>query len=324
MSTMDLSSSSAPSMLTSSAPLPIPMCISSPKQTTDHFPGHLSLGNHNSLQVCNITKEVAHIALTTTDSWGFPLSPTSVQNVLTATPNLSLDQFWSIINSLAATIQIRDNVHWEKVEGLKANIAVLQQRVDENDDGPAKCPPGYEENREHLPNFTIPLNDGTKQFTCFIKQLNDGRVTGLHAGAKGEEEAQIIELYASPDYSTDKPMEPLPSWICHHLWGDWATYALLEDAVNDLVNWGLLADIHCYCQYDQECTYIMQKMELLVAKLESYKKSHTLCEEHLIAAHLVDKVKHLVLCSPVRVVQLAWKRRSPLKSPCSNNKDVSI
>ena len=154
------------------------------------------------------------IAIATINSWGFPLSPTSVQNILAATPNPSPDQFWSIITGLANTIQIRDDVHWEKVEGLEVELAVLQQRMDEGDNGLAKCPPGYKENREHLPNFTIPLNDRTEQFACFIKQLNDGRVAGLHSRAKGEEEAQIIELYASPDYTTDKPIEPLPSWLC--------------------------------------------------------------------------------------------------------------
>ena len=93
-------------MITSSAPLPIPMCISSPEQNTNHFPGHLSLSADDALQVGKVTEEGARIALATTDSWGFPLSPTSVQNVLAATPNLSPDQFRSIITGLAATIQI--------------------------------------------------------------------------------------------------------------------------------------------------------------------------------------------------------------------------
>ena len=231
-------------MVTSSAPLPIPMCISSPELNTKRFPGHLSLSANNALRVGKVTKEGARIALATTDSWGFPLSPTSVQNVLTATPNPSPDQFRSIIARLAGTIWIRDDVHREKVKGLKADLAALQQRVDDDDNGLSKCPPGYEENQERLPNFTIPLGDGTKWFACFIKQLDDGRVAGLHSQAKGEEEARIIELYATPDYSSDKPMEPLPAWLCHCLWGDWATYTILEDAVNDLNNWGLLADVH--------------------------------------------------------------------------------
>ena len=129
------------------------------------------------------------IAIATIDSWGFPLSPTSVQNILAATPNPTPDQFRLIINGLAATIRIRDDVHREKVEGLEANIANLQQQVDDNGDGLAKCPPGYEENNGRLPNFTIPLDDGTERFACFIKQLNDGRAAGLHSGAKSEEEA---------------------------------------------------------------------------------------------------------------------------------------
>ena len=86
-------------------------------------------------------------------------------------------------------IRIRDNVHREKVEGLEAEIATLQQWIDDDGDGLAKCPPGYEENHGCLPNFTIPLNDGTEWFACFIKQLDDGRVAGLHSEAKGEEDA---------------------------------------------------------------------------------------------------------------------------------------
>ena len=151
------------------------------------------------------------------------------------------------------------------MEGLEADIAILQQQVDDNDDGDgcAKCPPRYKENNGHLPNFTIPLDDRTERFTCFIKQLDDGRVAGLHGLAKGEEDARIIELYASPDYSSDKPLEPLPTWLCRRLWGDHATYSILKDAINDLNDWGLLADVHRYRQFDQDNAYLVQKLELL-------------------------------------------------------------
>ena len=182
--------------------------------------------------------------------------------------------------------------------------------MDKDDNGLAKCPPGYEENKEHLPNFTIPLNNRTEQFACFIKQLNDRRVAGLHSGAKGKEEAQIIELYASPDYTSDKLIEPLPSWICHCLWGNCAQYAILEDAINDLNDWGLLTDVHCYCQYDQDLAYIMQKMELLEAEGQSVHKARALCEECLITTQLTDRVKHLTIHTPSRVIQSAWKKRT--------------
>ena len=39
-------------------------------------------------------------------------------------------------------------VHQEKVKGLEAELAVLQQRVDGKDNNLAKCPAGYDENRE--------------------------------------------------------------------------------------------------------------------------------------------------------------------------------
>ena len=249
------------------------MRVSSPEQTAKHFPGHLSLGTNDSFQCRDLTKEGAKIAIATIDSWGFPLSPTSIQNVLAATPNPTADQFRLIINRLAATIRIRDDVHREKVEGLEADITNLQQQVNGDDDSLAKCLPGYEENNRHLPNFTIPLDDGTERFACFIKQLDDGRVAGLHSQAKSEEDAQIIELYTSPDYASDKPLEPLPTWLHHCLWGDRTTYAILEDTVNDLDDWGLLADIHQYRQFDQDNAYLVQKLELLEAERESVVKN---------------------------------------------------
>ena len=189
MSTSDMSCGESLTTVASSAPLPIPMHVSSPEQTTKRFPRHLSLGANNSFQVHDLIEEGAKITITTIDSWGFPLSPTSIQNILAATPNPSPDQFRTIINRLANTIRIRDNVHREKVEGLEAEIAMLRQQVNDDGDGLAKHPPGYEENNGCLPSFTIPLDDGTEQFTCFIKQLNDGRVAGLHSEAKGEEDA---------------------------------------------------------------------------------------------------------------------------------------
>ena len=266
MSTSDMSCSESLTTIASSAPLPIPMHISSPEQAAKHFPGHLSLRTNESFQCRDLTEEGAKIAIATIDSWGFPLSPTSVQNVLAATPNPTPEQFRSIINGLAATIRIRDDVHREKVEGLESDIANLQQQINDDDDGLAKCPPSYEENNGRLPNFTIPLDDGTERFACFIKQLDDRRVAGLHSTAKGEEEARIIELYASPDYSSDKPLEPLPTWLRRRLWGDCTSYAILEDAVNNLDDWGLLADVHRYRQFDQDNAYLVQKLELLEAE----------------------------------------------------------
>ena len=291
------------------------MRISSPEQTMKCFPGHLSLGTNESFQCRDLTKDGAKIAITTVDSWGFPLSPTSVQNILAATPNPTPDQFRLIINGLAAMIQIRDDVHREKVEGLEADIANLQQQVDDDGDGLAKCLPSYEENNGRLPNFTIPLDDGMERFACFIKQLDDGRVAGLHSGAKSEEDACIIELYASPDYASDKPLEPLPNWLHCRLWGDRASYAILEDAVNNLDDWGLLANVHRYQQFDQDNVYLVQKIELLEAERESVVKNRALIEDRLIHARLSEKVKHLTLRSALGTIQSAWKKRSPLKSP---------
>ena len=68
-------------------------------------------------------------------------------------------------------------------------------------------------------------------------------------------------------------MEPLPAWLCHRLWGYQVTYAILEDAVNNLNDWGLLADVHQYRQYNKENAYIVQKLDLLEVEQQSIIKS---------------------------------------------------
>ena len=68
MSTMYLSGSKSLTMVASSAPLPIPMHLSSPEQTTNRFPEHLSPGPNDAFQVGKVTEEGARIALPTTDS----------------------------------------------------------------------------------------------------------------------------------------------------------------------------------------------------------------------------------------------------------------
>ena len=171
MSATDLSGRVSPAMVTSSAPLPIPMHILSPEQPTNCFPGHLSLGEHDSLQVSELTDQTVCITLATINSWGFPISPTSVQNILAATTNISADQFQSIISGLSNTICIRDNVYQEKVKGLEAKLAVLQQRVDGEDNGLTKCLAGYEENMSY--NNLVAIFDKHKNLAIVPRPRDD-------------------------------------------------------------------------------------------------------------------------------------------------------
>jgi hypothetical protein len=115
----------------------------------------------------------------------------------------------------------------------------------------------------------------------------------LHALSKGTNGAHIIDLYASPDYSDDKLIEPLPSWFRCKLWGDVPSYAILEDAIVDLNDWEALAEVKRYRKYDEEHKYIMQKLQLLKADLQSIEGARQLCKERLVTAQIAGKVKHL-------------------------------
>src|SRR5580692_3853604 len=175
-------SSGTPSILASPAPLPIPIHLSSLGPSLNQFPGHLSLIEDNSLWVTNPDKALADTALQTVDSWGFPLSPQSAENIIKATPFISGSQLLTIIKGLLTTIKTREERHQEQLESLRTEN---QQMAEEIGEGECACPEGYIVNDDRIPSFTIPCPDGAERVACFIKQLPDGRVEGLHAQSKG-------------------------------------------------------------------------------------------------------------------------------------------
>ena len=103
------------------------------------------------------------------------------------------------------------------------------------------CPDGYEDNNGRLPLLTIPGPDGDHP-AVFIKQLDDGRVVGLSAMARGEHDARIIDLFTAPALN-EQPLKPLPHWFQAHLWGDTTDFHPLHEAIITLDNWGILAKV---------------------------------------------------------------------------------
>ena len=189
--------------------------------------------------------------LKTNAFWDGPLSPQTVQNVLTGHENLAPAQLWALVTGLTTTIQQRETIYNSKASHFQKHLAdintecqALKQHIQDIDGELLLCPNGYEDNNGRLPLLTIPGPDGDHP-AVFIKQLDNGRVVGLSAVARGEHDAHIINLFAAPALD-EQPLEPLPHWFCACLWGNTTDFHPLHEAIITLNDWGILAEVQQY------------------------------------------------------------------------------
>src|SRR5712671_3572664 len=145
-----------------------------------------------------------------------PLSPRSVLAALDAHPDVSAQQLWQLVHSLALTIQTHASQHASQVAGLKNVIADLEEnlgQVAERWDSP---PEGYVRNDDLVPGFDI-RQDGNWVRARFIRlhTRDPTRVHGLTGSEKPGEGPCSKPVYAMPV----RGLVPvtLPTWFHHML-----------------------------------------------------------------------------------------------------------
>ena len=225
--------------------------------------------------------------LETNAFWDRPLSPHTVQNILARHKNLTPAQLWALIASLATTLQQREEVYNSEANHFRQHLAdvnakcsTLKQHIQDIDGEPLLCPDGFEDNNGQLPLFTIPNASGESP-AIFIKQLDDGRVAGLSAMARGKHDACIINLFTTLTLD-EQPLEPLPHWFRAHLWGNDTDFHPLRKAVIALDNWGILAEIQQYRVLDREVAALQVESHLVDVNLAVSESAKQACEDHLV------------------------------------------
>ena len=234
--------------------------------------------------------------LKTNAFWDRPLSPHTVQNILTRHENLMPAQLWALITSLATTLQQKEEVYNSKANHFRqhltdvnAKCSNLKQHIRDIDGEPLLCPNGFEDNNGQLPLFTIPNASGESP-AIFVKQLDDRRVAGLSTMARGEHDACIINLFAT--LALDKqPLEPLPHWFCACLWGNDTDFHPLCEAIIALDNWGILTKVQQYRVLDREVAALQAESHLVDANLAVSESAKQVCEDCLVAMQVAEKVK---------------------------------
>jgi hypothetical protein len=236
-----------------------------------------------------------------------PVSPTSALSIFQIIEAQGVsDLVRAVTYGLTSTIHARDVTHHLETENLKRDNAALQQRVDalaalqaaqESGSMEVDRPEGYIANNGYVDHL-VPTEDGTLVRAKWVKLRDDGS-TELLAGRGRDKEPYVISLYASPDYTSSEPVEPLPAWFTYLINGPAAEYHAFRDAVGCLDKWEYLAEVEHIRRYAERRREILNKVELLNAKLQYYNNKFASCRHRIEAAHIPDMV-HSFKQRPVR------------------------
>jgi len=168
--------------------------------------------------------------------------------------------YHSIINGLIITLEARscqynqqftaqEEGHKKKTKDLKESVEFLEACLIGYMDTFSIPPEGYIKNGQ-LPHFTIPVGGGLSNPAKWIKQLDDGCVTGYSKEDGPNDLPHISKVYAMPKYTAD-PAEPLPHWVHKTIQGPATSYLVFLDAVKNMGDWGLQADVMHYRDIDE-------------------------------------------------------------------------
>jgi hypothetical protein len=228
-----------------------------------------------------------------------PVSPTSALSIFQIIEAQGVsDLVRAITYGLASTIHARNVTHHLETENLKRDNTVLQQQLDaltalqaaqESGGMEVDRPQGYIANNGYVDHL-VPTSEGTLVRAKWVKLHDDGS-TELLAGTSQDEEPYVVSLYASPDYTSSEPVEPLPGWFTYLINRPTAEYHAFRDAVGRLDKWEYLAEVERIRHYAERRQEILNEVELLNAKLQYNDDKFASCRHRIEAARIPDMVR---------------------------------
>jgi hypothetical protein len=221
------------------------------------------------------------------------LSPRTIQTILQTQPDIEAPLLRNIANGLLQTIADREAATTVSMKQYEDRILHLEQCVLHYEDTFNSPPTGYVLNNGKIANFHIPVSDGLYQEAKWIRLNNDGTISGYHTTQGPNEQPHIIDLYTSPDFSVNSPLEALPSWFRYMLMGPGEDFQILQQAVADTDDWGLAREIVRYCKTDNDITAIAIKIEQYQHDLDTARAQLGSCKSHLMLARTSEQVATL-------------------------------
>src|SRR5712671_4265761 len=163
--------------------------------------------------------------------------------------------------------------------------AAMEEREEEHEFEFGPVPTGFEPNQERLPHFNIPVGAGLCLPAAFIRcnTLTYKKAWGV-TGRFGRDEPQYaFEIFANPVNNVGAPSTPLHLWFIRLLQGRTSNYKFVCNAAIDLGDWGLIADITRYWEYEDQLRKINASISAMCAEAEALDALQESCRNRLAA-----------------------------------------
>jgi hypothetical protein len=240
-----------------------------------------------------------------------PLSPRTIRSTLDANSNIDNAMLRTITNGLLQTIADREASISVATKCYEDRLHHLEQKVLHYEETFNHPPVGYELNNGKVANFQIPVSDGLYQEAKWIRLNDDGTVSGYHSTQGPNQQPYTIDLYASPDFSADSPLKPLPAWFRHILTGPGGNFQILQQAVADTEDWGFAREVARYQELDNDIAAVAVKIEEYQRDLDATRARLGSCESQLMLARAAERVSVLQnVPRKVGALRSGWKKTS--------------
>jgi len=162
---------------------------------------------------------------------------------------------------------------------------------------PGEAPEGYVLNNDRrAPNFAVPIQDGYYQPAHWVRLLPGGQVAGLAKEHTPGSTPFISEIHTErheDDEHDPGPIYPLPAWTIELLTGPAASYGVLLKDAEQNHEWGLIAEVMRYREYEHQCNDLRACISLFETKLRGVSQAQATSGGRLELVQLDQRVSEL-------------------------------
>jgi hypothetical protein len=225
-----------------------------------------------------------------------PVSPQTAVNILATQPDLN-ETVHVIAYGLVSTVHRREVAHALETKERDETNRVLQEKLKKYAEKIDKdfflpgCPNGYEPNDGCISTL-IPVGEGFFVPAKFVKLRDDGRVLCL-PGKEHHEDPYAVDLFLTPDYSSQDIAKSLPIWFNTLLNGPSPAYHTLRCAVADLDDWNATAEIERYHQQDDRLRHLHDELTIIQAEVHLAEDNLAACRYRIEATRIPSRILNL-------------------------------
>jgi hypothetical protein len=124
----------------------------------------------------------------------------------------------------------------------------------------------------------IPVGEGFFVPAKFVK-LRDNRQVLCLPRKEHHGDPYAVDLFLSPDYSSQDVAKPIPIWFNTLLNGPSPAYHTLHRTIADLDNWNATAEVERYCRQDDRLRHLRDELAIVQAEVHLAKDDLAACRQ---------------------------------------------